>query len=382
MKERILVTRSSMPSLEEYIEEIKGLWDTHWLTNMGVKHKQLENDLAEYMGVPKENLALFVNGHQALECVIEALGLGNELNEKGVRKDEVITTPFTFASTTNAIVRKGLTPVFCDIKRDDYTIDESKIEDLISDRTCAIIPVHVYGNLCAVDKIDSLAQKHNLKVIYDAAHAFAVEKDGVSVARYGDASMFSFHATKVFNTIEGGAICLKDKRFKSKLNDWKNFGITGPETVEYVGGNAKMNEFSAAMGICNLRHLNENILKRKKIVEEYDKKLSGVNGIVVNRGVKEGERGNYAYYPVIFKENVLGFSRDDVFEKLKKNGICARKYFYPLTSTYECYCERFDAKKTPVALEISKQVLTLPLYPELEQGIVDKICDIILGMIE
>lgn len=227
MEKKILVTRSSMPKLDEYIEEIKKMWDTHWLTNMGEEHKGLEDKLAKYLGISKDNIALFVNGHQALECIIEAFGLGTEKTVWGETKNEVITTPFTFASTTNAIVRKGLKPVFCDIKEDDYTIDETKIEELITERTCAIMPVHVYGNLCAVEAIQDIADRHNLKVIYDAAHAFAVTKDGVSSATFGDASMFSFHATKVFNTIEGGAVCFKDASLKKRLNDWKNFGITG-----------------------------------------------------------------------------------------------------------------------------------------------------------
>lgn len=376
MRKKILVTRSSMPKLDEYVEEIKELWDTHWLTNMGVKHKQFEADLADYLNVSKDNIALFVNGHQALECIIEAFGLGTDKNVWGEPKNEVITTPFTFASTTNAIVRKGLKPIFCDIKAEDYTIDETKIESLITDRTCAIIPVHVYGNLCAVDEIQRIADKHNLKVIYDAAHAFAVTKNGVSSADFGDASMFSFHATKVFNTIEGGAVCFRDSSMKEKLNRWKNFGITGPETVEFVGGNAKMNEFAAAMGICNLRHLDDEINKRKKITERYRSHLEGMEGIGLN-AIQENVKSNHAYFPVIFDESVLGFTRDDVFDTLAENGVGARKYFYPLTSTYECYQGMFDVSETPVALQISNRVLTLPMYADLEMEDVDRICEMI-----
>lgn len=379
MSNKILVTRSSMPELDEYVEEIKGLWDSHWLTNMGSKHRQLEADLADYLDISKDNIALFVNGHQALECIIEALGLGTEKNAWGEAKNEVITTPFTFASTTNAIVRKGLKPIFCDIKAEDYTIDENKIEALITDRTCAIVPVHVYGNLCAVEEIQRIAEKHKLKVIYDAAHAFAVEKNGISSATFGDASMFSFHATKVFNTIEGGAVCFKDKNVKKVLNDWKNFGITGPETVEYVGGNAKMNEFSAAMGICNLRHLDDEIKKRRKVVERYRSHLEGIKGIGLNV-IQENVKSNYAYFPVTFDETVLGYNRDDVFDALAQNGIGARKYFYPLTSTYECYQGMFDVSKTPIALQVSNRVLTLPIYADLAMEDVDRICDIIIRL--
>lgn len=376
--DKILVTRSSMPEFDEYIEEIRELWETHWLTNMGVKHKQFESDLAKYLNIEKENIALFVNGHQALECIIEAMDLGNEENAWGEPKNEVITTPFTFASTTHAIVRKGLKPVFCDIKPDDFTIDENKIEDLITDRTCAIVPVHVYGNLCNVGKIEEIAKKHNLKVIYDAAHAFGVTKNGVSSAEFGDASMFSFHATKVFNTIEGGAVTFNNTELKDTLNQWKNFGITGAESVEFVGGNAKMNEFAAAMGICNLRHLDNEILKRKRIEEKYRSMLEDIEGIQLNP-VVENVKSNYAYFPIIFNEKVLGITRDDVFKTLADNGIGARKYFYPLVSEYDCYKELFDSKETPIALKLSLRVLTLPLYADLTLEQVEKICNIIIN---
>lgn len=380
MSDKILVTRSSMPEMYEYVEEIKELWDSHWLTNMGSKHRQLEADLADYLDILKDNIVLFANGHLALECIIEALELGKEKNVWGESKNEVITTPFTFASTTNAIVRKGLKPVFCDIKADDYTIDETKIEALITDRTCAIIPVHVYGNLCAVEEINRIAEKHQLKVIYDAAHAFGVEKDGVNSAIFGDASMFSFHATKVFNTIEGGAVCFRNPELKQVLNNWKNFGITGPESVEYVGGNAKMNEFSAAMGICNLRHLDDEIEKRRRVTERYIEQLDNISGIELNK-IRSGVKSNYAYFPVIFDETKLGFGRDDVFEALERNGIISRKYFYPLTSEYKCYRGKFDVADTPVALQTSLRVLALPIYADLSISEVDKICDVIKNMI-
>ncbi len=380
MEDKILVTRSSMPELNEYIAEIQDLWQTHWLTNMGVKHEQLEADLARYLQLPADNLTLFVNGHQALECILEAMRLGEQRTPSGEPRNEVITTPFTFASTTHALARKGLKPVFADIRPDDFTLDAEKIEALITDRTCAILPVHVYGNLCDVDAIKGIAKKHDLKVIYDAAHAFAVTRDGKSSALFGDASMFSFHATKVFNTIEGGAVCFADPELKTLLNNWKNFGITGPENVEFVGGNAKMNEFCAAMGICNLRHLDEEIEKRKAVVERYRSHLEGIPGIQLN-AVQEGVKSNYAYFPVLFDADVLGFDRDAVFEELEQNGIGARKYFYPLTSTYECYKGWFDVRQTPVALRVSTQVLTLPLYADLSIADVDRICNVILNMI-
>ena len=244
---KIKVTRSSMPDFDEYIEEIKDLWESHWLTNMGVKHKKLQLELEKLLGV--RHVILYTNGHLALEGAWEALHLPIG--------GEVITTPFTFASTTHAIVRSGLVPVFCDVKEEDYTMDPSKIESLINDKTVAICPVHVYGNLCDVEAIERIAKKHNLKVVYDAAHAFGVKYKGISSANFGDISMFSFHATKVFNTIEGGCLCFNDDKLVDILNDLKNFGIHSPESTVYIGGNAKMNEFQAAMGLCNLKHLDK-----------------------------------------------------------------------------------------------------------------------------
>ena len=364
----ILVTRSSMPSYEEYCEEIKDIWDSHWLTNMGVKHKELQKSLEKYLGVP--HVVLYTNGHLALENALSVLNL-----PKG---GEVITTPFTFASTTHAIVRNGLVPVFCDIREDDYTIDAEKIEDLITDNTVAIAPVHVYGNMCDVEEIKRIANRYGLKVIYDAAHAFGVKYKGVSSANFGDVSMFSFHATKVFNTIEGGCVCFKEEKYITLLNDMKNFGIHGPESVQYVGGNAKMNEFQAAMGICNLRHLKGEIEKRKKVVERYRARLEGIEGIKL-AVVQEGVESNYAYFPVIF--DGYKYTRNEVFEKLAEVGIGARKYFYPLTNSFECYRNYPTAgtEKTPIAQHMALRVLTLPLYADLSLEDVDKICDIILG---
>jgi len=363
MNNLIQVTRSSMPEFEEYIEEIKDLWDSHWLTNMGKKHKKLEAELCSYLNTP--DITLFANGHLALECAIAAFGLTGE----------VITTPFTFASTTHAIVRNNLQPVFCDIDPDDYTIDVDKLKGLITEKTSAIIPVHVYGNVCNVKEIERIAEKYNLKVIYDAAHAFGVTVDGLGVANFGDASMFSFHATKVFNTIEGGAVTYRDEALKKRLNNIKNFGISGPESVEYPGGNAKMNELQAAMGICNLRHVDDEIKKREAVVKRYTEHLSGTKGIKLCKP-QPGIKSNYAYFPVVF--DGYKSSRDEVFEILKNEGIFARKYFYPLTNSFECYKGRFDVDKTPVAKYIADRVLTLPLYADLALEDVDRICKIIL----
>lgn len=361
---QIQITRSSMPPLEEYIEEIKELWDSHWLTNMGIKHDLLEKRLSHYLDV--KNLTLFTNGHLALECAIASLNLTGE----------IITTPFTFASTTHAIVRNNLEPVFCDINPDDFTISIDQIESLITERTSAILPVHVYGNVCNVHEIELIAKRHNLKVIYDAAHAFGVTVNGIGVANFGDASIFSFHATKVFNTIEGGAVTYKNSDLKKTLENIKNFGITGPESVEFVGGNAKMNEFQAAMGICNLNHIDSEIQKRQSVSNRYRERLTDKKGIRLLHPQKS-VRSNYGYFPVLFDGFVL--KRDEIYNKLISNGIFARKYFYPLTSSFMCYLNRFNTNSTPFAKSIADKVLTLPLYPDLEVEDVDRICNIILN---
>ncbi len=363
----ILVTRSSMPDYEEYCEEIKDLWESHWLTNMGVKHQQLQTELEKLLDVP--HVTLYTNGHLALENAIAAMNLPNG--------GEIITTPFTFASTTHAIVRNGLKPVFCDINAEDFTMDVTKIESLITDKTCAIVSVHVYGNICNVEEIDRIAKKYGLKVIYDAAHAFGVTYKGKSSASFGDASMFSFHATKVFNTIEGGAVCFSDDSLVQLLNDMKNFGIHGREEVAFIGGNAKMNEFQAAMGICNLRHLDEAISKRKLAVERYRSHLENVEEIQLSP-IQKNVESNYAYFPVVFDEKKFGASRNEVMDELAENGIGARKYFYPLTNTFAAFHGQYDVSKTPVALYISKRVLTLPLYEDLTLDDVDRICQVIM----
>ena len=363
LKKPVAVTRSSLPPLEEYVEMLKPLWDSAWLTNMGSYHEELKAQLKGYLKVPE--LELFVNGHMALELAIQALKL----------QGEVITTPFTFASTTHAIVRNGLTPVFCDIDPETYTMDAERLEGLITEKTCAILPVHVYGNLCDVERIQEIADRHHLKVIYDAAHTFGETIDGKGVGEFGDISMFSFHATKVYHTIEGGAITYRDPSLTPLLYQLKNFGITGYESVEYVGANGKMNEFQAAMGLCNLRHVDGEIQKRKALAMRYRDRLDGIEGIRLCREDPR-VRYNYAYMPVVFD----GYKkdRDQIFSELAAEDIHARKYFYPCVNHYECYRDQYDETDTPVAARISRQVLTLPLYADLEPGMVDRICDIIL----
>ncbi|EKX96419.1 DegT/DnrJ/EryC1/StrS aminotransferase family protein [Selenomonas sp. oral taxon 138] len=362
----IMVTRSSMPPMEEYITEIQDIWQSRWLTNMGAKHQALEAALRDFFGA--QNIELFTNGHLALELSLQALDLSGE----------VITTPFTFASTTHAIVRNGLEPVFCDIDPQDYTMDVTKLERLVTDRTSAIMPVHVYGNVCRVEEIERIARRYGLKVIYDAAHSFGVRYRGRSTALFGDVSCFSFHATKVFHTIEGGAACFHDRELGEKLSRLKNFGIRNAECVDGVGANAKMNEFCAAMGLCNLRHVNDDIARRKAVAERYRERLEGVCGIQLNP-VQENVTPNYAYFPVVFHEREFGSTRNEVFDALQRADIYSRKYFYPLTNTFDCFHGKYDVEKTPVARYLAKRVLTLPLYAELEIEMVDRICDVIFS---
>lgn len=367
MNSKILVTQSSIPTIEEYTEEIKSIFESKWLTNMGVKHKELEAKLKEYLKI--SNISLYTNGHMALYIAIKSFAFPEG--------SEIITTPYSFSSTTHAIVQNNLKPVFCDINEKDYTIDVNRIESLITDKTVAILPVHVYGHVCDVETIQKIADKHNLKVIYDAAHVFGVKYKNTSVANYGDISMFSFHATKVFNTIEGGALVYKDESRRLMLERLKNFGINGPDHVDVVGTNAKMNEFCAAMGLCNLRHLDEEISKRKRVYERYMKRLSNIDGLIVSK-VQPNVIPNYAYFPIVVYKDIFGKSRDEIYNQLHEQDILTRKYFYPLINDYECYRDEFDSSLTPVAKRISDNVLTIPMYADLDLKDVDRICDIIL----
>ena len=360
----IFVTRPSLPPIDEYIAELRDIWESQWLTNMGPKHNLLEKELKEYLDV--DRILLFTNGHTALELCLQAMKLSGE----------VITTPFTFASTTHAIVRNHLKPVFCDIDSKTYCIDTTKIENLITEKTTAIVPVHVYGHLCDVEEIERIAKKYNLKVIYDAAHTFGERYKGRGIGSFGDASMFSFHATKVYNTIEGGAICFKDETLGKELYKLKDFGIKDEETVDGVGTNGKMNEFVAAMGLCNLRHVDENIAKRKSLVECYRENLACIDGLQLPP-IQQDVQSNYSYFPIVVDEAVCGVSRDDIFMRLGESGVYARKYFYPLTNAFDCYKGEFDVNETPIALKISHQVLTLPLYAGLTLDEVRFICEII-----
>ena len=362
-EKKIFVTQSSMPPYEEYIEAIKPLWESHWLTNMGQYHRELENALKDYLDVAE--VSLMVNGHMALEMAIQAFDF-----PEGA---EVITTPFTFISTTHAIVRNRLKPVFCDVKASDGTIDETKIEALITEKTVAILPVHVYGNICNVEVIQEIADRHGLKVIYDAAHAFGEKYKGKGIGSYGNASIFSFHATKVFNTIEGGAVTFSDHELYEKLYNLKNFGIRGEESVVSVGANAKMNEFCAVMGLCNLKHIDEAIANRETLYREYKDRLSAIKGIRFFE-VNEDMQRNYAYFPILVQED-YGISRDELYDRLRENNIYARKYFYPLTADQECYRDVYTNASLEVARELSKRVLALPFYENMELDAWMQICE-------
>ena len=359
---RINVTNPSLPSFDEYCEEIKDIWNNKWLTNNGPKHIEFENQLKKYLH--NDNIALFTNGHSALEATIEIFNF-----PKG---SEIITTPFTFVSTTNAIIRNGMIPVFCDVKKNDYTIDEGKIEGLITKKTVAILAVHVYGNICNVERIQQIADKYNLRVIYDAAHAFGVKYKDYDISLFGDVTMFSFHATKVFNTIEGGAVCFKDAQLKDKFEAIKNFGINA-QTGEYLcaGKNAKMNEFQACMGICNLRHVDEYISSRKNAFETYYSELNNVNGIELLK-FSDSIKSNYSYFPCVFDSSI--FNLESIISKLNDNSIQVRRYFYPCTNVLN---KLSNGNETPIAKELSNRVICLPLYPNLNIEDIKNICQII-----
>ena len=367
MKENnvIQVTRSSMPSYEEYIKAIKPLWDTHWLTNMGHYHRQFETELKDVLNV--EYVSLMVNGHMALEMTLQSFGFP--------KWAEVITTPFTFISTTHAIVRNDLKPVFCDVKASDGTIDETRIEDLITEKTVAIMPVHVYGNICNVEGIQRIADKYSLKVIYDAAHAFGETYRDRGIGSFGDASVFSFHATKVFNSIEGGAVSFSDPKIYDVLYNLKNFGIRGEELVVGVGANAKMNELCAIMGLCNLKRVGETIQDRGRCYDQYMVGLRDVRGIrFFDRN--SNATNNYGYFPIII-EDEYPINRDCLYDRMRGEGIYSRKYFYPLTSDQACFKNKYRDIRLRVARDLAKRVLVLPLYEGLETDEIARIINII-----
>ena len=366
-KKQINVTRSSMPSYKEYCKEIKGLWNSRWLSNRGSEHRKFEEMLCEFLGC--DAVALFANGHVALEVMIDSFNF-----PKG---SKVITTPYTHCSTTHAIVRNGLLPVFVDVKKDDFTIDPKKIEEKIDENTVAIVATHVYGFLCDVNAIEKIAKKHKLKVIYDAAHAFGVTKNGVAATSFGDAAMISCHATKVFHTIEGGIGVFRDSDVYKIVDRLTNFGFNGPEQVDHISTNARMNEYEAAMGICNLRHFKDEVKKRQAAAERYWERLDNIKGIKCVKPTSDIE-WNYSYFPVLF--DGYKYDRNRVQAILAEDKIFARKYFYPLVNELNCYKEEYgkETDALPVAKYAAEHVLTLPMFADLTKEDVDRICDLIL----
>ncbi|CVN10831.1 MULTISPECIES: DegT/DnrJ/EryC1/StrS family aminotransferase [Bacillus] len=354
----IHVTKPKLPKLEYYTDKIKSIWENKWLTNDGPLHEEFKKNLQEYLGAPQ--IELFTNGHLALEIALKTI------EEKG----EVITTPFTFASTVHAIKNTGFQPVFCDIEPNTFNININHIEKLITEKTKAIVAVHVFGNPCDVNELDRISRDYGIPVIYDAAHAFGIKINGKPIAEFGYASMFSMHATKVFHSIEGGVLCFKQKGLIQQLKALKNFGITSNETVDYIGINAKMNEFQAAMGLVNLEEIDQDIITRKKIYHQYEEKLSEIPGINVV-AIDDNVHHNYSYFPIILENQEM---RDYVNEELKAYNLFTRKYFYPLCNDFGCYT--FDSSETPVAVYVSNRILALPMYTELSLSEVEQICTI------
>lgn len=346
---KINVTKSLLPEISDYVKELESIWDSHQLTSKGSKHEQLEENLKHYLSV--RNTSLFVNGHLALEAILEAYQL----------KGEIITTAFTFPSTTHAIVRQGCIPVFADIKPDDFTLDPFDVEKKITDKTVAIMPVHVLGNVCDLEAFEKLAKQFNLKLIYDAAHVFGVTINNVGIGNFGDASMFSMNATKVFNTIEGGLLTYTNDSLTKQLELIKYYGMESSEDITYIGSNLKMNEFQAAMGLCNLPLLDKEILNRKNHVRTYIEFLSQIETITLPKYLPSIQY-NYSYFPILINDQ--NNTRDQVCNQLKEKGIHAKKYFYPLITNYACYKGQFP-DNLPISKTISEHVLCLPLYGEL-----------------
>jgi len=368
-KNPIFVTRPFLPPLEEFQEYLSKIWESHILTNGGPFHKELEHNLCDYLGV--KYISLFANGTLALVTALQALKISGE----------VITTPFSFVATAHALWWNKIKPVFVDIEPETFNINPDKIEAAITPKTTAIFPVHVYGHPCNVDKIREIADSYDLKLIYDSAHAFGVRINEEAVVNYGSISILSFHATKVFNTFEGGAIICHDEETKKLIDQLKNFGIIDETTVVTPGINAKMNEFQAALGLLQLKYIDESIEKRKNITEIYKTTLRDIPGIASITD-KPYVKYNYAYFPILIDANVFGKTRNDVYEELKANNIFSRRYFYPLISQLPMYRDLESSKpgKMTIAERISEEVLCLPIYPDLEISTIDYICELIKKM--
>jgi len=364
----VYVTQPALPPLEEFSKYLNQIWDSKILTNNGPFHQQFEKELADYLGV--KYLSVFANGTLALITALQALRITGE----------VITTPFSFVATTHSLWWNNIKPVFVDIEPEYFNLDPKRIEAAITPQTTAIMPVHVYGNPCKVDEIQQIADTYGLKVIYDAAHAFGVTVNGNSILNHGDLSILSFHATKTFNTIEGGAIICHDEKTKRRIDFLKNFGFADEVTVVEPGINAKMNELQAAYGLVQLKHVDEYIAKRKAVVEQYRDGLKDIKGIRFLNDI-EGIRHSYTYFPILINEEEYGESRDEVYERLKQNNIYGRRYFYPLISQFPTYRGLISAQteNLPVATKIAHQVICLPIYPDLDIDTVEMICNILIN---
>lgn len=365
LDDKILVTQPYLPELSEFIPYLEKIWENKWLTNNGPFHKQLEKDLCRHLGV--EYVSLFNNATIALITAVQSLELTGE----------VITTPYSFVATTHSLMWNNLNPVFVDISRDTFNINPSEIEAAITEKTTAIMAVHCYGNPCDVIAIEKIAKKYNLKVIYDAAHAFGVNFNGDSLLKYGDLSVVSFHATKVFNTFEGGVIICPNAQTKLKIDQLKNFGFEDELTIKSTGINGKMSEINAAFGLVQLNHVNQAISKRKEINDLYDKLLGNVKGISIANFVEQATR-NFSYYPILVEDD-YGMSRDELCYLLQKNNIFARKYFYPLISDMDLYknMESVREEKICIARDVANKVLCLPIYADLDLDVVRYIARVI-----
>jgi len=364
----IYVAQPALPPLEEYTEYLKKIWDNKILTNNGPFHQEFEQALADYLGV--KYISVFANGTLALVVALQALRLGGE----------VITSPFSFVATTHSLWWNNIKPVFVDIEPGYLNMDPEKIEKAITPATTAIMPVHVYGNPCKMNEIQQIADRHGIKVIYDAAHAFGVRIDGNSVLNFGDLSILSFHATKVFSTIEGGAIICHSQEMKHHIDNLKNFGFRGETVVEEPGINAKLNEFQAAYGLLQLKYVDSYIAKRKSITELYRSLLKNIPGLSYLQDC-DNVKHSYSYFPIFLDEATFGMNRDSLYEKLKEYNIYGRRYFYPLISSFEPYKELPSAvyENIPVANKFALQVLCLPIYVELKEEAIHLICNIIKG---
>ena len=365
--DKILVTSPLLPKLEELNEIMADIWNRKWITNAGHYHQLLESELAKYLGV--EYISLFTNGTLPLITALQALGL---------TKGEVITTPYSFVATSHSIWWNQLTPVFVDIEEETCGMDPAKIEAAITPNTVAIMPVHCYGKPCKTNEIDAIAMKHGLKVIYDAAHAFGVRVNGESLLNAGDISTLSFHATKVYNTIEGGALVCHSAEMKHQIDNLKNFGFRGEVTVEAPGINGKMDEVRAAYGLLNLKQVDAAIEARKKVADAYRTALKDVKGLRYFDDMA-GVRHNYSYFPIFVDAEQYGMTRDNLYEKMKAANIYGRRYFYPLITAFDPYKDYPSAapENLPVATKIANQVICLPIHHALSEEDVERIIDCI-----